>query len=134
MWPDNDYAVFQWALDRGSPNERRGLSADDVRECFARLGPLCIEVHADSCGVSWSQLLIWRNREGMARVQIDEHRDHTGRDPKRSGMRGEVDGFPDGDGGWYTMPAADAVTSEQASAVLESWLAGGQWWSGLIWD
>lgn len=133
-WPSDDYGVVLWALDGGPPIRRSGQSAEAVRALLAPPGPLSLEVQADTPTLALSDFLIWRNGDGMAWVRIDEHREHYGRDPARVGLGGQVGGFPDGEGGWFAVPVADAVTAEQASAALEHWLLGGGQWPGLAWD
>lgn len=134
MWPYDDYDVVLWAVDGGPPIERSGQSAAEVRALLAAHGPLFVEVHADTPSLALSDFLVWRNSEGMARVRIDEHREHYGRDPARAALSGEVEGLPDGMGGWFTIPADDAVTTEQASAALECWLSDGRQSPSLVWD
>jgi hypothetical protein len=97
-------------------------------------GPQLLEVDAvlrrpaGPSVVSLGYLWVWLNGEGMARVRLDEHREHFARDPARAELAGEVGGFPDGAGGAF------AVTAEQAGRVLACWLGSGARWSGLAWD
>src|SRR5262249_19175671 len=116
------------------PVRRTGQSASAVRALLMEPAPLSLEVHADTPAIALSDFLLWLNGSGMARVRVDEHREHCARDPARAGLGGEGGGFPDGKGGWFAISAADAVTLGQASAALEHWLPCGGRWPGLAWD
>ena len=146
VWRASEFEVTIWL---GPDSARRFLARDpaEVQAAFVP-GPCLLQVdsilrqagqHAD---VSLGYLWVWLNSDGMAVVRLDEHCEHFARDPARAGMAGEVGGFPRWDGvpfaglkgEPFAVPAADAVTAEQATNVLSYWLANGEWWPGLAWD
>ncbi|MFO0863674.1 MAG: hypothetical protein U0744_03270 [Gemmataceae bacterium] len=133
-WPNDNFGAVRWAIDGGPPLRLSGQTASDVWALLKPAGAVYVEIHADTADLALSDFLVWRNADGMAWVRIDEHCEHYGRDPARAGLTGDVGGFPDGEGGWFAVPAADAVTAEQASATLAYWLPGGAKWPGLAWD
>jgi hypothetical protein len=134
-WPSDNFKVVLWPkVVNGQMDSSSGRSAVEVRAILSIHGPLAAEVHADTPSTALSDFRLFLNDCGMARVQIDEHCEHYGYDPTRAELSGEVGGFPDGEGGWFNIPAASAVTSDQALAALNYWLPGGGWWPGLAWS
>lgn len=121
----------------------RTFTTNDALEVMDAIvsGAMLLEVDAavsrgrdPSRNVSVGYFWLWLDGAGMARVRLDEHREHFARDPARAGMSGEIDGFLDGDGGVYAVAAADAITAIQAQQALECWLETGEWWPELTWS
>jgi hypothetical protein len=70
----------------------------------------------------------------MAWVRLLEHREYMPSDPRREGVTGEIGGFLDEPDGYFTVPAADAITALQAILVLGHWLNCGGRHPELAWS
>jgi hypothetical protein len=127
MWPVSEFEVQVWRGGREPPCCYVTRSAADIAaELATPTRPFFMEVDAveqrKTGDICWGEIHVWLNADGMAWVQLNEHRGHQPSDPSRRGLTGEVGGFFDETEGPFAVPAANVITEGQAARVLAHWL------------
>jgi hypothetical protein len=133
MWLLDDFGVLVFTEADGKRRRLTRQSAAAVLTLLESPGPMAIQVSAGIPGVSLADFHLWRTGEGIACLRIDEHREHYGIDPERSGQTGDAF-FPDGQGGSFPVQFAETVQMSHATEAIAYWLECGGKWQGLTWS
>ena len=141
MWPVSEFEVeIRVGVEAPRCRYVTRSAIDIVAELKAIVGPLSLDVDAilrrgdGQQDISLGELILWFNGSGMAWVRLLEHREYNPSDPARAGLTGEVGGFLDESNSPFVVPAADAITVEQALLVLGYWLDCGGRFPELAWS